>query len=132
MKRKTISVNLKESEMSYDISLCDPVSGETLHAASVHQMSGGTYCLGGTTALELNVTYNYGHHYRRIFGEKGIRTLYGKSGAESSILLEAAIMQLSDDTDTNYWTPAEGNAKRALKQLLAMAQMRPDGVWEGD
>lgn len=26
----------------------------------------------------------------------------------------------------------KGNAKRALLQLLAMARMRPDGVWDGD
>lgn len=26
----------------------------------------------------------------------------------------------------------EGNAKRALLQLLTMARMRPDGVWDGD
>ena len=26
----------------------------------------------------------------------------------------------------------EGNAKRALFGLIALAQLRPDGVWEGD
>lgn len=33
---------------------------------------------------------------------------------------------------TVAWEPTEGNAKRALLQLLAMARMRPDGVWNGD
>ena len=31
-----------------------------------------------------------------------------------------------------YWKATEGNAKRPLIQLRAMAQMRPDGVWYGD
>ena len=39
---------------------------------------------------------------------------------------------LGDDVDDDYWKPTEGNAKRALYGLLAMAQMRPDGVWGGD
>ena len=28
--------------------------------------------------------------------------------------------------------PTEGNAKKALAQLLAFTQMRPDGIWNGD
>lgn len=46
--------------------------------------------------------------------------------------LQKAINVLHDDVSGNYWMPTEGNAKRALTQLLAMARMRPDGVWEGD
>lgn len=40
-----------------------------------------------------------------------------------------AIAELHDDVDPDYWKATEGNAKRALLQLLAMARMRPDGVW---
>jgi hypothetical protein len=43
-----------------------------------------------------------------------------------------AIAKLNDDVDQNYWKPTEGNAKKALTQLLALAKMRPDGVWRGD
>ena len=118
--------------MSYDIYLNDPVSKETLHASVIHQMAGGTYAVGGTTELHLNVTYNYGKHFYRVFGDDGIRSLYGKTGAQSLPLLEAAIAQLGDDVDPDYWAGTEGNAKRPLCQLLAMAQMRPDGVWGGD
>ena len=42
--------------------------------------------------------------------------------------IEALIAQTDDD----YWTATEGNAKRPLLQLLAMAKMRPDGIWNGD
>ena len=33
---------------------------------------------------------------------------------------------------TGYWLPTRENAIRPLYQLLAFAQMRPDGVWEVD
>lgn len=119
--------------MSYDTSLHDPITKEVLQLDAPHQMKGGTYALGGTTEAHLNVTYNYFPHYYRVFGgEKGIRTIYGMTGAESIPVLTNAIAQLGDDVDDDYWAPTEGNAKQALTQLLALAQLRPDGVWQGD
>jgi hypothetical protein len=95
-------------------------------------MRGGTYAVGGEQRAHLNVTYNYAKHYYRVLGEKGIRTIYDLSGAESIPLLKDAISKLGDDVDPDYWASTEGNAKVALQQLLALAQMRPDGIWEGD
>ena len=136
--------------MSYDISLTDPVTGETLQLDTTHHMRGGTYAVGGTTAAHLNVTWNYAPHYYRVFKPAplrpgvdqyhaneggtvgGIRSIYGLTGAESIPVLQHAIDQLGNDTHPDYWEPTEGNAKRALKKLLALAQMRPDGVWNGD
>ena len=118
--------------MSYDISLVDPVTRETLLVESPHQIRGGNYAIGGTTEAWLNITWNYSKFYYRVFGEKGIRTIYGMTGAESIPVIKAAMDKLGDDVDPNYWEPTEGNAKRALAGLLALAQMRPDGVWDGD
>ena len=120
--------------MSYDITLNDPITKETIEVAGAHFMQGGTYALGGTKELWLNVTYNYGRIFRRpeVLGEEGIRTIYGMTGAESIPVLQKAIANLGDDTDPDYWKPTDGNAKRPLCQLLAMAQMRPDGIWDGD
>lgn len=118
--------------MSYDIRLCDPVTKETLQADSPHQIKGGTHAMGGTTEMWLNVTYNYGKHFYNVMGEKGIRTIYGMSGADSIPVLEKAIAALGDETDPDYWKATEGNAKQALHGLLAIAKMRPDGVWDGD
>lgn len=39
---------------------------------------------------------------------------------------------LADDATDNYWDATEGNAKRPLLKLAAMARMRPDGIWDGD
>lgn len=119
--------------MSYDIDLSDPVTGYVLHLDSPHHMRGGTYAIGGTTECSLNVTYNYAKHFWRVFGrEQGVRVLYGMTGAESIPMLQAAIARLGDEVDEDYWKPTEGNAKRALCQLLALAQLRPDGTWRGD
>lgn len=117
--------------MSYDINLCDPVSGQVIHFDAPHQMKGGTYAMGGSTEAWLNVTYNYSPHFGAI-GEEGIRSIYGKTGADSIPMLKRCIDALDDDVDEDYWKPTEGNAKQALCGLLAFAQMRPDGVWSGD
>ena len=117
--------------MSYDIELQDPVTKTTLKLDSPHHMRGGTYALGGTSLAELNITYNYTKHYGAL-GDRGIREIYGKTGAESIPILEGAAAILGDDVDDDYWNPTEGNAKRALMQLLALAKMRPDGIWNGD
>ena len=118
--------------MSYDISLHDPVTREVIELDGPHDMRGGTYCVGGTRELWLNVTYNYAPHFARVLGERGVRTIYGMTGAESIPVLEAAAARLADDVSDDYWDATEGNAKRALLQLAAMARMRPDGIWDGD
>ena len=124
--------------MSYDIELRHPVTGETLQLDEPHHMRGGTYQAGGTTDAHLNVTYNYFEHFLKAFGdsvdgsERGIRKLYGMTGAESIPFLEAGAANLGDDMDDDYWKPTEGNTKAAIMQLLALARMRPDGVWHGD
>ena len=118
--------------MSYDISLVDPVTYETLEVENAHFIRGGTYALGGTTECWLNITYNYGPFFRKVLGPDGIRSIYGLSGAESIPMLKKAISELADDVSDNYWDATEGNAKKALYGLLALAQMRPDRIWEGD
>ena len=117
-------------------------------------MRGGTYQIGGSTKAWLNVTYNYADWYYMdgVFGKdnkdnKGIRTLYGMSGAESIPVLKHAISVLENskkeltEKEKNeyeqhdaggYWTPTRTNAIKPLYQLLAFAQMRPDGIWNGD
>ena len=118
--------------MSYDIYLVDPLTEETIVLSEPHQFSGGTYALGGTTEAWLNVTYNYGVPFRKALGEKGIRSIYGLTGAESVPVLRDAAAKLGDDVDDDYWKATEGNAKHALVQLLGLAMLCPNGVWKGD
>lgn len=118
--------------MSYDISLCDPVTHKTIEFDTKHMITGGNRVLGGTAEAWLNITWNYSQHFCRVLGEDGIRTIYGMTGAESIPVLKAAIAKLGDDVSPDYWEATEGNAKKALAGLLSFAQMRPDGIWDGD
>ena len=136
--------------MSYDIRLLDPVTKETIQFENPHFMRGGTYAMYGTTEAWLNITYNYSRWYYKaeVFGRpSGICTIYGLTGAESIPVLRKAIAgleSLNEDLSdkerreclvhdvSGYWLPTRENAIKPLYQLLAMAQMRPDGVWSGD
>jgi len=118
--------------MSYDIRLADPDTGHTIEFDEPHQEMGGTHTIGGTTEAWLNITYNYGTHFYHVFGNKGIRTIYGMTGEDSKKVLGAAISLLGDDIDEDYWKATEGNAKKALTGLLLFANQAPNGVWEGD
>ena len=140
--------------MSYDISLCDPITMDALETEEAHFLKGGTFSITGTKEMWLNITYNYSDWYYKpgVFAKtkkesKGIRTIYGMTGAESIPILKKAIAKLeSMTTDLSqkerkkyeeygaggYWTPTKENAIRPLYQLLAFAQMRPDGIWAGD
>ena len=136
--------------MSYDIKLCEPGTDTVIEFDTSHQMYGGIYAIGGTTEAWLNITYNYADWYYKpgVFpNDDGIRSIYGLSGVESIPILENAIKILSTMKEnisedemieyqnqgiTDYWMPTRENAIKPLYQLLAMAKMRPDGVWHGD
>lgn len=118
--------------MSYDIDLVDPVTRKVLLLDEPHQLKGGTYAVGGSREASFNITYNYAPHFYKVLGEQGIRTLYGKTGEETIPMLAEAASKLAADVNVDYWKPTEGNAKAALLSLLALARIRPDGVWQGD
>ena len=140
--------------MSYDISLVEPTTRETIEFDTPHHMKGGNYVLGGTTEAWLNITYNYARWYYKDgvfpnhgYGRKGIRSIYDMTGADSIPVLQHAISVLEEMTEDlteeeikeceehgagGYWLPTKENAIKPLYQLLTMAKMRPDGIWEGD
>lgn len=119
-------------KMSYDIELLDPNTKETILLKTSHNLKGGTYNPYGTNEAWLNITYNYGNIFKKVLGENGIRTIYGMSASESIPLLEKAIKELNDDISKDYWKATEGNAQKALIDLLYFAKCRPDGIWSGD
>lgn len=118
--------------MSYDIYLTDPVTGETLRTREPHYIAGGSFTFGDTTELWLNITWNYAPFYYRVFGDAGIRTIYGMRGKVSLPLFDWAVRSLRENRDPNYWTATEGNARAALLDLAAFAKLEPNGVWRGD
>lgn len=46
--------------------------------------------------------------------------------------VETEEYDVSEGDTSSYWEETAANAIRPLHQLIAMAQIRPDGVWEGD
>ena len=133
--------------MSYDIYLREPVTGEVANVPG-HLMIGGTYKADyhpetGTftpalnTDAHLNVTYNYGGYYREAY-ENGIREIYGMQGVDSISVLENMISiiinkyKINEGDSSDYWLPTAANALRPLYQLVALAKMRPDCIWDGD
>ena len=117
--------------MSYDIYLEYP--NEQAAAPVPRHAEGGTYTMGGASSAHLNVTYNYGKfYYEYIDPDEGIRWLYGKTGAETTGILEQAVEALGTVRDGNYWAATEGNAGFALSILLSWARLHPDAAWSGD
>lgn len=93
----------------------------------------------------------------RFFGEKdygdggycnlGIRGLYGKTGLESIAMLNDMISRIEskykkdgewittnicEGPNEDYWTSTAANALKPLYQLKVFAELRPDGIWNGD
>jgi len=119
--------------MSYDISLKDPRTGDDIHFDEPHELTGGTYALGGTTRAWLNITWNYApFFYQTIDTERGIRALYGKTGNEAAPILIRAISQLGTDRSDDYWEATPGNAGAALDDLLTLISKAPGGIIDGD
>lgn len=117
--------------MSYDIELVCACCDQPLQLDEPFQ-EGGTQAIGGTTACDFNVTYNYVEHFRDTMGPKGVRTIYGMTGAEALPILRQAIETLGTELDTDYWAPTAGNAGAALARLASFAEKFPNGVFRGD
>lgn len=117
--------------MSYDIYLVDD-NDNVLELDSKHQLKGGTYELGGTKQCWLNITYNYGGIFRKVLGDNGIRSIYGILASDSIPILKNAIEQLGTNESDSYWEDTEGNACKALHNLLDLAYKCPHGRWKGD
>ena len=109
--------------MSYDMDIVNE-NHETVQLPERHSIAGGTYCIGGTRELTLNITGNYWKIFQRLFGEKGTDIFNGMEISESLPILAKAIEELGDaEPDGNYWTPCDGNVKRCLMKLEALASL---------
>lgn len=120
--------------MSYDIYI-KAADGDAAHTpdGEPHQITGGTYAVGGTDELWLNITYNYSGFFRRYIDEAdGIRWLYGKRVSDTLQTLRAAFDSMHGEPSDDYWEASEGNAKKAIGNLIRLGELCPDGIWDGD
>lgn len=141
--------------MSYSVEIQDPETGEALETQQPHTIKGGTYCLDGTTRLELNITYNYSAFFHRpdvlgatdeekqlhdkdwISEHTGLNRLVGLTVAEAIPLVSSAIRALKNehlDKDGNPYdmvtkyskeTQADIDSLR-LKYMIAVKENRQD------
>lgn len=51
---------------------------------------------------------------------------------KENFTIEEKEYEVSEGDMSDYWEETAANAIRPLYQLLAMAQLRPDGIWDGD
>lgn len=188
--------------MSWDISLLDPVTKNTLELPIKHVMTGGTFLADydkntgmfspkPTTEAWLNITYNYSPYYYaategddRFGPDGGLRGINEKTGLQSIAMLNDMItritnkyyingewittshkktrfienttgkeldlvvdiihkhipsseyhseeytVDINEGSSDDYWEATAANAIKPLRQLLVMAELRPDGIWE--
>lgn len=127
--------------MSYSVEIADPKTKCTIEIDHKHHIKGGTYCLGGTNRLELDITYNYSAFYQRpevlgaseqekkehdeewISEHTGLRRLAGMEVGAASLLLLKAIKKLRllhiDENGEPYdmETKYSANTLKKLKEL---------------
>ena len=102
--------------MSWRVSL--EVEGQVVELPEPHHLAGGA-------EAALNITYNYGGHFRRVFGGRGLWDLAGLRANQLIALLDTAIEELGTDRAPDYWQPTPGNAGAALSDLRELAKRSP-------
>ena len=89
-----------------------------------HDIAGGAYAVGGTRDAWLYVTYNYAGIFARVMGDGGVNQLDCGCVKDSLPVLEKAIAALGEaQPDADYWKATDGNAKKALVGLKAIADL---------
>lgn len=73
---------------------------------------------------------------QRWFDENGTEIDHAKALSTmlhgGNVQSESYEIEVNEGPTEDYWKPTAGNAIKPLYSLMAMAQMFPDGEWEGD
>ncbi len=114
--------------MSYDIDIIDREANEIVTLTNKHHLKGGTYPANGTNQLSFNITYNYSPNYAKH--DFSINDLNNKTIKETLATIRKVKNKLKGKPSDNYWEPSDGNAKKALQDLITMASFaKPKHVW---
>ena len=70
---------------------------------------------------------------REYYDESGNK-VDGITALEKKIKVTEKVyeIEIREGDMENYWTATAANAIKPLYQLIAMASLRPDGIWDGD
>lgn len=137
--------------MSYDVRMVCPCCDHYLSVE--HFAEGGTHPDDGTSEATINITHTYSPYYYTylvVDGQRGLRSIYGKTGAKVGMPLLIAIASIEADTMIedqqremrescrlewlvdDYWCPTKAHAAEPLRRLLSWAKQHPTGVFGGD
>ncbi len=108
--------------MSWWISLCD-AQGCTPEVERF--TGGGTFMAGGSDEADLNVTYNYGGHFK-------FKALHGRRAGDTVAELREAAERLGTERADDYWEASPGDAEHACALLLRWAEQHPGCAWVVD
>jgi len=125
--------------MGWDLSLhkknTETGEAESCYVEVPHNLKGGTYVVGGTRELWMQVTHNYNDFLAEALQESSLDCLQGKTVKETLPLLETAVQVLSQKYNNpmpseRYWDATAGNALKALQDLVDLAKLAPlDATW---
>ena len=116
--------------MSYSVRLVDPDTSDTCVFPFPMCWHEATYPVGGSTAAELSITWNYSTHFQQALHANGIEFLNGMICEEAIAHIQYAVSELGATPDHDYWESSPGNAGFALQQLLTMARAFPQATIE--
>lgn len=116
--------------MSYSIYVVDE-NNETIMLEKPHQLTGGTFAVGGTTEAYFNITYNYSAVYCMVFPRrKSIGILGGKTLQQADTIIIRAMAKIPhrDDGERyhDYWIETPNNAWIALNDLHKLFNLIPE------
>lgn len=72
---------------------------------------------------------------RQIFFDKFGKQIinpFACIGSDDQYTSTVVVVDVSEEPNDDYWTATAGNAIRPLYQLIALATMRPDCIWDGN
>lgn len=60
------------------------------------------------------------------------KDIFEKNMPEDEYKQEVYVVTVNEGPNDDYWEATAANAIRPLWQLITMAELRPDGIWDGD
>ena len=85
-----------------------------------------------------NVTFNVSPMFYAALPDDGIRTIYGKTGAEALPILQEIRAYFEDNKNylaslepSNGWGTFD-NTYRCLCKMVRVSMNNPDEIWQGD
>lgn len=117
--------------MSYDLSLWCPYTDKPIWVGGFkHDLSVGNYSPTDDGTLNFNFLFDFTSAlFEYLDDGVGVASLFGKNGREAAKILRGWLFD--DRKGTNMGPKRLLATRSAIRSLLSLAILRPDGVWHG-